>query len=1620
MAINNKLSVLEFYPFDFIYDKDVKVYLRDGTYLGWMSHIAQDDASRLYGRTFAHPSTTYAWGEAFGGNPSFVRDFVKITSLRNKANGAIYSRAHSGALAFSSGANVTHVSVNGATSHLVVDKTSFPTGSFTTPSIVNQSEDFNLVLNGREYNPHTSFLRYEVWVDSFYKVQEGSVDQDSVTSLNVPLILHSSGNRNVTVRLFDSVERRTDIHRTVYVNRPPVADFILTPSPSDRLTRVSFTNQASDPDGDALTYVYEYRLKGQTVWSRLSTAAAPLFTFPSVGTYEVRQTVRDTHGATATIQKDHVVNNLAPTADFTATPNPTNRITEVVLNSSATDPENDSLTYTYQYKKKDVLMKWIDIDTTGPNTTFTFPELGVYEVIHTVRDSFGARHSVTKEVVVNNIGPTANFDWNPANIYLDTQVDFINRSFDGDNDTLTYQWSYQEPGTTTWVNFSVAESPLHTFTKKGNWNIRLTVSDGLSNHSLTKVLTVLNRAPVASFTHSPSQIYSDTSVLFANTSSDIDGDSLTYQWAYQSPGSSTWVSFSTTKDPSRIFNQKGSWNVRLTVSDGSLSHSTIGVVTVQNRPPVAQFTHSPSTIYNDTTVSFTNNSSDVDGDALTYQWAYQQPGSTTWVSFSTSKDPSRVFTSKGTWNIRLTVNDGTASNSVTRSLVVSNRSPVAQFTYSPSTVYNDSNVIFTNTSTDADGDTLTYQWAYQTPGSSIWTSFSTSKDPTRTLDIKGVWNIRLTVNDGTASHSVVQSINVGNRAPVASFTHSPTTIYNNTTVNFTNASSDIDGDTLTYQWAYQAPGSSTWTNFSSTDNPSRVFSTKGTWNIRLTASDGFLSHSVTRPLVVSNRTPVANFDWNPSTIFNDTTVSFENISTDADGDTLTHQWAYQVPGSSTWVNFSTAENPSRLFATKGTWNIRLTVNDGTTSHSVIKSLNVGNRAPVANFTHSPATIYSDTTVSFTNTSTDPDGDVLSYTWSFQAPGSSTWTDFSKVKDPSRIFNSKGTWNIRLTVNDGTAAHSTVKSLVVQNRTPVAQFTHSPTTIYSNTTVSFNNTSSDPDGDTLTYQWAYQQPGSTSWVDFSTVRNPSRVFNIKGTWNIRLTVNDGTTSHAVTRPLIVSNRNPVADFSWNPTTIYNDTTVNLTNSSSDLDGDTLTYQWEYQQPGSTTWVRFSTNENPARLFAIKGSWNIRLTVNDGMASHSATKSLNVLNRPPVASITHNPAVVYKDTNVQLASNASDPDSDTLTYKWEVQKPNTTTWTQISTLANPTYTFNEKGPWTVRLTVSDGESNTSTTKIVTVVNRPPVADFSFAPNDIYTDTNVTFTNRSVDPDNDELSHQWSYQEPGSTSWVNFSTVANPSRVFNKKGTWNIRLTVNDGAATHSVTKPLTVLNTPPQVTLSYAPNLIFEGDTVTLTARPTDYDGDRMTIYFEQKVNGAWQNQKQLSNVASGTVVTHNFVASPGNYEWRVRAVDSSNAAATAAVTFSAVPLEIVGKVSHTPEWEAIHAENNHETSQFFSGETFLNHATVTNHTISEVTVTFIGEQVNGQTMVLQETMTSMPHPQYSAEIYDEAMMDSQTKLANGMVEFVFEAEWANGVVKRDIVTVNIVDDVYKAFDMNRTN
>jgi len=246
-----------------------------------------------------------------------------------------------------------------------------------------------------------------------------------------------------------------------------------------------------------------------------------------------------------------------------------------------------------------------------------------------------------------------------------------------------------------------------------------------------------------------------------------------------------------------------------------------------------------------------------------------------------------------------------------------------------------------------------------------------------------------------------------------------------------------------------------------------------------------------------------------------------------------------------------------------------------------------NTPPVASFTQS----CSGLSCTFTDTSTDPDGTIASWSWSFGDGASST------QRNPSHTYAAGGSYTVNLTVTDNGGASSTAsRSVTVAplNASPTASFTQSCTAL----TCGFTDGSTDTDGSVVGWSWTFGDGGT------STARNPSHTYAAGGTYTVALTVTDnlgatGSTSHQVT--VTAPNSPPIAAFSSSCSGL----SCTFTDASTDADGTVTTWSWAFGDGGT------STLRNPSHTYAAGGTYTVALTVTDNAGAEGSTsRSLTV--------------------------------------------------------------------------------------------------------------------------------------------------------------------------------------------------------------------------------------------------------------------------------------------------------------------------------------------------------------------------------------------------------------------------
>ncbi|MHA6268361.1 PKD domain-containing protein [Aliiroseovarius sp. CAU 1755] len=295
---------------------------------------------------------------------------------------------------------------------------------------------------------------------------------------------------------------------------------------------------------------------------------------------------------------------------------------------------------------------------------------------------------------------------------------------------------------------------------------------------------------------------------------------------------------------------------------------------------------------------------------------------------------------------------------------------------------------------DPNGDALSYSWSLisRPDGSSatITADPATKKfagsDLTFAPDRVGVYLVQVEASDGqlNAVPAVVR-IEVLNSPPVAVATGPANVFVGETGIFDGTASSDIDGDALTYLWTLtDRPDASTF-EIADRFAPTVTFSPdrRGDYVFELVVSDyEFSSDPVTVTVTAPNRAPAAGLSG-PSEIDAAEEVIFSAMgSTDPDSDPLTYAFELtsQPAGSSPLLAQTGDGDATFSAAVSGPYTLEVTVSDGLLSDVAVIEFEVRsrNQAPVLGSINDVYTVELGLEFALDLQGSDPDGDAISF------------------------------------------------------------------------------------------------------------------------------------------------------------------------------------------------------------------------------------------------------------------------------------------------------------------------------------------------------------------------------------------------------------------------------------------------------------------------------------------------------------------------------------------------------------------------------------------------------------------------------------------------------------------
>ena len=352
---------------------------------------------------------------------------------------------------------------------------------------------------------------------------------------------------------------------------------------------------------------------------------------------------------------------------------------------------------------------------------------------------------------------------------------------------------------------------------------------------------------------------------------------------------------------------------------------------------------------------------------------------------------------------------------------------------------------------------------------------------------------------------------------------------------------------------------------------------------------------------------IADFVATPTNGTAPLTVQFNDTST---GSPVSWQWTFGDD-----LTNNTRQNPVHQYINPGVFPVHLTVtnadgsyNETKTQYITVSSPVVPNTPPTAQFTSNTIQGQSPLTVQFTDQSTGTG--PMTYHWDF-SDGEGKLPENSQKNPVWRFWEDDGSsFTVSLTVTNAYGTDTIVKqNYITLGSTPsvasVAAFTSSVRSGTAPLTVQFTDQSIGTVP--VTYAWDFNNDGTTD----STVKSPSFSYTSAGTYTVKLTVTNASSSAseiktnyiAVSSP-VVSTIPPIAQFTASPTQGQSPLAVQFTDQST---GTPKSYAWDFNNDGTTD----STVKSPSFSYTSAGTYTVKLTVTNAYGSDSETKTQYIM-------------------------------------------------------------------------------------------------------------------------------------------------------------------------------------------------------------------------------------------------------------------------------------------------------------------------------------------------------------------------------------------------------------------------
>jgi len=855
---------------------------------------------------------------------------------------------------------------------------------------------------------------------------------------------------------------------------------------------------------------------------------------------------------------------------------------------------------------------------------------------------------------------------------------------EGNAITFTASSSYQAPvaikdwywdfGNGTTATPTTGDPMTVQFDNYGTYTVKhvAKISEQCVSDTATTTVTIYAK-PKPGFSYPAGCLPENGVVEFVDTSSVPDAQTIvSWSWQFGDPNANPGnPNTSDLQHPSHTYTDFGTYDIRLAITTDQGCAKDTTVSAVFNVSPHITF-DALNPVCENAPLVLVNAASVTNGVAGT--GVYRGPGTDAAGNFNPAAAGPGLhkiyydFTSTG----GCTITDS--------STILVHAKPAPSFTWSPDDgcLPADGLVTFTNTSTIADAQTMTFLWNFDDPN-------ATGTNPNVAIDpnpqhyfSEGVYDIGMMA---ISSHHCVADTVVSvtlSVTPAIEFTPVPAvceslegTILINTAVVTNNVSGT---------GSYRGPGIDAAGNFSPSlagAGQHKIYydfiSTGG-----CTATDSIIIEVYPKPNV--------EFTFGSGCLPTDGIVTFVNNSSIAGGGPLTFSWNFGDPNANAGnPNTSDLPNPTHIYA-EGEYNIQLSAQsaNGCAADTTI----------VATFSVTPQLAWDPLAAVCESVPGTVSLASATVTNNVAGTGVYSGTAIDAAGNFSPSLAGDGTHDLLYTYTSAGGCVAAVSQSVVVHPKPDASFTvNSDICIDQSATITDQSTV--PSGFIAAWNWDFGDGTTAS----NTNNDPfTRNWAAHNTYQIKLTaVSDNGCFDEATRQVVVHPL-PVAAIGLPAGVCMPGGMAQFTNLSSVADNSSMTWNWDFGD-GSAG----SSAAEPVHHYAAVNSYTVTLTATSAYGCVNTTSAvLDDFFDKPIADFAVAPDVLCQGTESVFSNLSTAPNSTVTGYHWNFGDGTT------ADQANPVKTYALPGQYFVELTVTNavGCESDPVSKPVTVYLQPVI--------------------------------------------------------------------------------------------------------------------------------------------------------------------------------------------------------------------------------------------------------------------------------------------------------------------------